>query len=773
MTLTPGISLGCYEIIAPLGAGGMGEVYRARDTRLGREVAIKVLPEDVASHPDRLARFEREAKAVAALSHPNIVVLHSIEEADGIRFLTMELVEGQALDRLVTPGGLPVPRVLDLAIPLADALVAAHERGVVHRDLKPANVMVTREGRVKVLDFGLAKLASSDPAMDATQAATIASPISTVGQVVGTVPYMAPEQLRGEPVDARTDLFSLGILFYELVTGRRPFGGATSAEVTSAILRDAPTPVQSLRADLPPDLERIIGRCLEKDPERRVQTAKDVRNELELVRRALESLASSGSSAGRAPAPAPAKDVPSIAVLPFVNRSRDEDDEYFSDGLADELLNVLAKIRGLRVAARSSAFTFKGKEATVADIGRALNVATLLEGTVRKSGSRVRIAVQLVKVSDGFHLWSDTYDRTLEDIFAVQDDIAQSVVKELRTTLLGDEPDSKTSGETKAEVAAAAKGRGESGEAHRLFLQGRYLVERLGRQDIVKGIEYLKQALELDPGHALAWACLSRAYAHEAGYGWTSVTAGYARARDAVQRALALEPDLVEGHLAIGSIHAAHDWDWKGADASYRRALELAPGRADVLRAAGGLARDLGRLQESISLCRQAVEQDPLSPTSYTALGMSYRVAGLHAEAEEAYRRALEISPQRVATQMLLSIALVAQGRVDEALGEAMKETEEWARLSALAIVHHAAGRREESDRALKDLIEKYAVDAAYQISAIYTMRGEVDPAFEWLEKAFDQRDAGLDAVKMEPIFAPLHSDQRWGAFLEKMGLGD
>ncbi len=779
MTLTAGARLGAYEIVAPLGAGGMGEVFRARDSRLGREVAVKVLPAAVSSHPDRLARFEREAKAVAALNHPNIVTLHSIEETDGIRFLTMELVEGQSLDRLIIPGGLPLSRVLDLAIPLADALVAAHEKGVVHRDLKPANVMVTREGRVKVLDFGLAKLSSVEAAPEAAQAMTMQSPISTAGQVVGTVPYMAPEQIRGEAVDARTDLFALGIIVYELVTGRRPFGGATSADVTSAILRDPPAPPRTYRGDLPPDLERIIGRCLEKDPERRVQTAKDVRNELELLCASIASGVSSASRASRSSASdpsiatAPAKEVPSIAVLPFVNRSRDEEDEYFSDGLADELLNVLAKIRGLRVAARSSAFTFKGKGATVAEVGRALNVATVLEGSVRKAGNRVRIAVQLVKVSDGYQLWSETYDRTLEDIFAVQDDIAQSVVKELRTTLLGEEADSNASGKVRADVAAAARGRGESGEAHGLFLQGRYLIDRLGHEDITKGIDYLRQAVEVDPGHALAWACLSRAYSHEAGYGWTPVAEGYARAREAAMRALALEPDLVEGHLALGAIQILHDWDWKGADASHRRALELAPDRAEVLRAAGGLACDLGRLEEAIALGRRAIDKDPLSAGGHTSLGMSYRAAGFYSEAEKAYRRALEISPQRVATRMMLSLVLFAQGRSEEALTEAMNEPEEWARLATLAVLHHAVGRREESDRALQDLTEKYVADAALQIAAIHAARGEVDDAFAWLEKAYDQRDAGLAGIKREPVLASLHADPRWEAFLSKIGLAE
>ncbi len=503
MRLSSGTRLGTYQISGPLGAGGMGEVYRARDTRLGREVAVKILSGEVTSTSDRLARFEREARTVAGLNHPNIVTLFSVEEEEGVRFLTMELVEGQSLDRVVTPGGLPLSRVLELAIPMANALIAAHERGVVHRDLKPGNVMVTHDGWVKVLDFGLAKVAAEPgdgPSQGATIGATMEAPISGEGQVLGTVPYMAPEQIRGEAIDARADLFALGIILYELATGRRPFTGTTSADVSSAILRDAPVPVISLRGDLPRDLNRIVSRCLEKHPRDRFQTARDVYNELRYIEKELAmGMASPPSplpaSAAYLPAPAapppsggpssapprtpapvssgssasglgssvmPGHDIPSIAVLPFVNRSRGEEDEYFSDGLADELLNVLTKIRGLRVAARASSFQFKGKNEDLAVIGEKLNVATLLDGSVRKSGNRVRISVQLVKAADRVQLWSETYDRSLEDIFAVQDDIAQSVVKELRTTLLGEAPDSDASGLARAEVAAAAKGHGQS-----------------------------------------------------------------------------------------------------------------------------------------------------------------------------------------------------------------------------------------------------------------------------------------------------------------------
>jgi serine/threonine protein kinase/tetratricopeptide (TPR) repeat protein len=771
MTLSTGTRLGTYEILAPLGAGGMGEVHRARDTRLGRDVALKVLPANVATDSGRLARFEREARTVAGLNHPNIVTLYSVEDEDGVRFLTMELVEGQSLDRQVTPGGLPLARVLDLAVPLADALAAAHERGVVHRDLKPANVMVTREGRVKVLDFGLAKTHAAEFHSDATQAETVAAPLSSEGQVMGTVPYMSPEQIRGETVDARTDLFALGIVLYELLTGRRPFGGATSADVSSAILRDVAAPVRSSRVDLPADIERIVSRCLEKDPERRFQTAKDVRNELELVRRSLDPSAASAPSGMRPAAPA-AQELPSIAVLPFASRSRDEEDEYFAEGLADELLSVLAKIRGLRVAARTSSAQFKGTTEDLAAIGRKLNVATLLEGSVRKSGNRVRISVQLVKVADGFHLWSETFDRTLEDIFAVQDDIAQSVVKELRSALLGEEPDSKASGEVKAEVAVAAIGRGTNAEAHRLFLQGRYFVNRLGEEDVARGIALLRQALAVEPTLALAWAWISWAETLSAITGHTELASGIARAQEAVSRAMALEPDMAEGHLARGWIQMWYDFDWHGAEASFARARELAPGNADAMRAAGLLALIQLRFDDALELCLAALEQDPLSISSYTIVARAYIALKRLSEAEVAFRKGLEISPTATSIQGLLALVLDEQGRYDEAIALALKEPAKWARLFALGIVQYHAGRPEESKQALDALTEFGATDSAYQIAVVHTVRGEVDAAFEWLERAYVQRDSGLAFMRVHRQLRPLANDPRWGPFLAKMGFG-
>ncbi len=470
---------------------------------------------------------------------------------------------------------------------------------------------------------------------------------------------------------------------------------------------------------------------------------------------------------------APTYEPASIAVLPFVNRSHDEEDEYFSDGLADELHNVLAKIPGLRVAARSSAFTFKGKGATVAEVGRALKVATVLEGSVRKSGNRMRISVQLVKVADGYDLWSETYDRTLEDIFAVQDDIAQSVVKELRTTLLGEAADAKAGEEATAAVAAAVKGRATNPKAHRLFVQARHFIDRLDREDVAKGIGYLKEALALEPEFALAWAELGRAYAEGANLGVAPAAEGYERAREAVAHALALEPDLAEAHAGMGWIQMCRDRDWGGAEASYRRALELAPGNALVLRRAGVLVGNLGRIDEAIGLGRRAVAQDPLSASAYLFLGTMLWVAARPAEAEAAYRQALELAPQHLVTRAELSMNLLVQGRGEEALVEALREPEGWARSQALAIIHHAAGRRAESDAALQELIANHAADGAVQIAEVHAARGEVDPAFEWLERAYDQRDPGLCQMKCDPLLRSLHADPRWDVFLRKMGLAD
>jgi TolB-like protein/Tfp pilus assembly protein PilF len=457
-------------------------------------------------------------------------------------------------------------------------------------------------------------------------------------------------------------------------------------------------------------------------------------------------------------------------VLPFVNRSRDEEDDYFSEGLADELLNMLGKIRGLRVAARTSSFQFKGTKDDLSAIGRKLKVATLLEGSVRKVGRRVRIAVQLVKVADGYHLWSETYDRMLDDVLAVQDDIAQSVVKELRAMLLGGETDSNTINEIKSEVARAARGRSLNVEAHRLALQGRHMIERLTQEDIVRGVAYLREALRLDPNHALAWVDLSRAHLNAAGHGWEPMSEGVAAAREAASRALAIEPNLSEAHVVLGRLRLYFDWDWEGARESYRRAMELAPGIALGRHGAGVLAQNEGRTEEALGLYRRAVDQDPLSAAAYHRLGVACLAAGRFAEAEAALRKSVELAPQRVAAHSSLALVFLAQGRLDEALREAERESGEDYRLQALVVIYHAQGRAGDSDWALQALIDRASTHAAFQIAEVHAARGEVDEAFEWLERAYQQRDPGLAEVQGSHLLAPLHIDPRWTAFREKMG---
>ena len=464
---------------------------------------------------------------------------------------------------------------------------------------------------------------------------------------------------------------------------------------------------------------------------------------------------------------------PSIAVLAFANRSASADDEYFSDGLADELLNVLARIKGLRVAARTSAFSFKGKQATVAEIGRALNVATILEGSVRKSGNRVRISVELVKVADGYHLWSETYDRTLDDIFAVQDDIAQAVVKELRTTLMGETASVAQTSKVTAEVAAAVQGRSENSEAHRLLLQARFFIDRHAAADLLQGIQYLRQALTIDPEYALALAWLSRALTDAASLGSAPVEESNTEALAAARRALQLVPDLLEAQLAICWHKIMYEWDWRGAETALQHALTVAPGNADAMSVAALLYHTLGRMEEAIGYARRSVEQDPLNMTAYRHLAQSLAVLGRFDEAEQAYRKAIGISPEGPALRYRLAMVLEKHGRHSEAIAEATNEKADWARWNALAILHFLGGEIAESDRALNALVENLADRAAFQIAMCYAVRGNADAAFEWLERAYAQRDSGLTFIKAWWVLESLYGDPRWSPFLKRMGLAD
>ncbi len=459
-----------------------------------------------------------------------------------------------------------------------------------------------------------------------------------------------------------------------------------------------------------------------------------------------------------------------IAVLPFLNMSPKDDAEYFADGLAEEILNVLSKITGLKVAARTSSFSFKGNQATISDVGRLLNVASVLEGSVRMSSDRVRISVKLIKVEDGYHLWSETYDRTLDDIFAVQDDIAASVVKELRTTLLNAAPDLGKSGILSAEVFEAVKRRPQHPQTQLLYFHGRHLIERFNTVDNAKGIGYLIRASEAEPGCALIWAELSRAYALDSQVGGASEFEAYGRARQAAERALSLVPDFVEGHIRIGWIRMLYDLDWKGAEAAFLRALELEPENGLVLTGLATLAYKSSRLSEAIALYRRALTKDPLNAPVYHNLGFALEAADLHTEAEEAFRKALEIAPQRFVTRASLSITLSALGRYVEALEQAMGEPFEVYQLYAMAMINYARGNKVDADAALNELTEKYAGEWAFQIAEVYGSRKEIDTAFEWLARAIAQKDGGRTQARVSPHLRSLREDPRWTPFLSGLG---
>jgi len=649
MPLSSGTRLGPYEIVAPIGAGGMGEVYRARDTRLGRDIAVKVLPDDVSSSPDRLARLGREAKAVASLNHPNIVTLHSIEELGGIRFLVMEMVEGRDLSTLITPGGLPLARVFDLAIPLADALVAAHEKGIVHRDLKPANVMVTHDGRVKVLDFGLAKLTHAESHPQNARAATMTSPISDAGQVMGTVPYMSPEQIRGESTDARTDLFSFGILVYELSTGKRPFSGETFADVSSAILRDSPPSITSLRSDLPLDLERIVGRCLEKNPRERFQTALDVANELRGLGRTL---------APTAPSLHVPQDRPSIAVLPFDNLSGEREQEYFADGIVAEIITGLSRIKWLFVISRNSSFIYKGKPIDVKAVGRELGVRYVLEGSVRRSGNRVRVTGELIESETARHVWADRYDGDMSDIFALQDEMTMSVIGAVEPTL------------RKAEVERARRKRPDNLDAYDLFLRALPFAASAMPEDADQALELLEQAIRLEPDYAIAHGCI--AWCHEIRYlrgGLRAETREAARKHAHAAISAGSDDALA---LALGGFVVAITEGWFEPSAldALDRAIALSPSLALAFGFSSIVRANRGDTATSIAHAKIAIRLSPYDTRihiSYVGLAYAHFYVGEWSDAADAARRGSQASPRFSVPVYLQAAALARQGRIDEA----------------------------------------------------------------------------------------------------------
>ena len=738
----------------------MGEVYKARDTRLSRDVAIKVLPDHLSQNAEALSRFEQEAKAVAALSHPNILSIHDFGEDRGIAYAVMELLEGETLRQRLEAADLPLRKALEFALQIAQGLAAAHERGIVHRDLKPENVFVTRDGVVKILDFGLAK--ASAPAASAGQSANPTVSPTLPGVVLGTVGYMSPEQVRGEAADHRSDLFSFGAVLYEMLTGKRAFRRESDIETMMAILREEP-PEVSRAAAVSSELAETVAHCLEKSPEERFQSARDLAFALRVIERESHSGESARLPSGARVTAARAGAGPeiSIAVLPFRNMSTDRENEYFSDGMTEEIINALTKIEALRVASRTSSFAFKGKDEDVRKIGAALGVRSVLEGSVRQSGRKIRITAQLINVEDGYHLWSDRYDREIEDVFAVQDEIARAITETLKVRLL-----------PKEEVRLATRAT-ENVEAYNDYLKGRYY---FNRREPVEAIKEFERAISRDPRYMPAYTGLADSYCIFGFYGGISTQEAFARARQAAEKAHELEPESPDVHVSLALVEHYFGWDLLREEKELRHAIELAPRSGAPYSWLGLLLSFSQRHAEALELTRRAAELEPLSANVQTNVAWNFFAMRRFDDAIPELRRALHIDPNAPYPLWAIGLTYQLAGRHAEAVASLEKAVDitggrQPYYLALLGGAHAAAGQRDRALELLEELRQRATSEyiAPFHLSFLYTALGEADEAIDCLEKACAERNALTWWVRDNAAFDTLRSHPRFPSVLEKI----
>jgi len=750
VTLTRGSLVSHYRIVELIGSGGMGEVYLAEDVELDRRVALKFLPVYVCQDAGCRARFKREAQAAAKLDHPNIVTVYEVGEHRGRPFFSMQHVEGPSLRQVALGEIVPLERILEIGIQVCDGLHAAHESGITHRDIKPSNILIDPHGRARIVDFGLASVLGTEE-------------LTKTGSTLGTVGYMSPEQVRGERVDHRTDLFSLGVVLYELTVGHSPFRAETEAATLHAITSIKPELLARFRRDVPSELQAIIDKALEKDREVRYQSAREMFVDLTRLKRERES--------GRAavPAVAGAPHVPSLAVLPFANLSADKENEYFSDGLTEDIIDALTQVPGLRVMARTSSFSFRGKEQDVREIGARLNVEHILEGSVRRSGNRLRVTAQLVTASDGYHLWSQRFDREMTDVFAIQDEISQAIVEKLRVRLTGDRP--------------LVKRRTENLAAYDLCLKARYHIYKLTQEGREAGRRYCEQAIALDPNYALAYVVLSESYQWSLYWGSTDPREAFPRAKSVALEALRLDDTIADAHSALGTVLGAGEFDWPGAEREFNRAQELNPS-STAARYDYAWCYSMyflfpqGRVEEALTEMRRGLERDPLDPFYNSLAGYLLFASRQFEPALAQLQHTIDLDPTFFFSYWFLSLLYAREGRLDEAIA-AGEKANELSRGNSITVgnlgkVYALAGRTAEARQLLEELAVRrrstYVPACAFLF--VYGSLGERNEALEWMARGIEEHDPILmSSLKMSPSFDRLRSHPAYQALLRKMNL--